>query len=168
MRNQPLRYYMHDGPSAFRFELAGDLDRDGAERLDQDWQTASSVIGGRSLIVDLTFITGLDTSGSALIARWHREGAQIVAKSKLSKELASAALGKPIDAPPRVTQPAQDGTWAPFRTSLSMIRKIASHVARVEPSTRAENTSSSSAVAHRNSPNLNGFDKTGRGLSRAL
>jgi hypothetical protein len=154
---------MHDGPSAFRFELAGDLNQEGAVRLAQDWRTASSVIGGRTLIVDMTFVTSLDESASALIAAWNREGAQIVAKSKLSMELAAAALGKPLASTPRVAQPADDETWRPFRTSLSAIRKIASHVTRVESSTDAENTSSSSADALRNSLNLNDLDKAGRG-----
>jgi hypothetical protein len=44
-----LRYYMHDGPSAFRFELAGQLDSNDAARLEQDWHTASSTIGDRTL-----------------------------------------------------------------------------------------------------------------------
>ena len=51
-----LQYYMLDGPSAFRFELAGDLDNEGARRLIQEWRTASSVIGVRKLIVDMTFL----------------------------------------------------------------------------------------------------------------
>ena len=41
MKNQALQYFMHDGPSAFRFELAGDLNNEGARRLQQDWRTAS-------------------------------------------------------------------------------------------------------------------------------
>jgi len=59
MKTQALRYYMHDGPAAFRFELAGDLNDEGARRLEQDWSTASSVIGDRLLIVDLTFVPAL-------------------------------------------------------------------------------------------------------------
>src|SRR5580658_9785239 len=56
MKHQTLQYYMHDGPSAFRFELAGDLTNEAARRLDQDWRTASSVIGDRALIVDMTYL----------------------------------------------------------------------------------------------------------------
>ena len=63
---------MHYGPAAFRFELAGELDAEGAHRLELDWLTASSVIGEHALIVDLTFVTGaLNKLGShlALAAR---------------------------------------------------------------------------------------------------
>src|SRR5260370_34805221 len=85
MKTQALRYYMHDGPTAFRFELAGDLNHEGARRLDQDWRTASSLIGDRRLIVDMTFVTGVDEKGRALITRWHREGARLIANSKASR-----------------------------------------------------------------------------------
>src|SRR5580693_3267770 len=75
MKNQTLKYYMHDGPSAFRFELAGDLNDEGAARLDQDWRTAS-VVGSRALIVDMTFVTNVDERGRALLGRWYAQGAQ--------------------------------------------------------------------------------------------
>src|SRR5579872_3951350 len=52
MKSQTLQYYMHDGPSAFRFELAGDLNNEAARDLDQAWRTASSMIGDRALVVD--------------------------------------------------------------------------------------------------------------------
>src|SRR5260370_42391853 len=67
MKNQALDFYMHDGPTAFRFELAGDLNYEGARRLHQAWRTASSVIGDRRLIIDMTFITSADEQGRALL-----------------------------------------------------------------------------------------------------
>ena len=42
MKSQTLQYYMHDGPSAFRFELAGSLDNEGARELEQAWRTAEA------------------------------------------------------------------------------------------------------------------------------
>jgi hypothetical protein len=38
---------MHEGPAAFRFELAGDLDAADAATLQQDWQTASPIMRNR-------------------------------------------------------------------------------------------------------------------------
>ncbi|PYT26656.1 MAG: hypothetical protein DMG57_20775 [Acidobacteria bacterium] len=64
MKTRPLQYYMHDRPSAFRFELSGELDCQGECRLDQDWRTASSTLGGRRLVVDITFLTGGSRSNS--------------------------------------------------------------------------------------------------------
>jgi hypothetical protein len=99
MRSQGLKYYMHDGPTAFRFELAGDLNGEGARRLEQDWRTAWSTLGDRRLIIDMTFVTGVDEQGSALIARWRRDGASFMARSKASRALAEAILGEALPEP---------------------------------------------------------------------
>ena len=70
-------YYMHDGSAAFRFQLTGDLSRDTVQDLEQARQTASSVIGQRHLIVDLTDLTGIDAAGRELLETWHLLGAQL-------------------------------------------------------------------------------------------
>ncbi len=102
MKNQALDFYMHDGPTAFRFELAGDLNYEGARRLHQAWRTASSVIGDRRLIIDMTFITSADEQGRALL------------DSKSSRELAESIVGERL---PEATAPtvASERTWLPFR-----------------------------------------------------
>jgi len=99
MRKHPLQYYMHDGPTALRFELTGDLNDEGARRLEQDWRTAWSTLGDRRLIIDMTFVTGVDEQGSALIARWQRDGASFIARSKASRALAEAILGEALPEP---------------------------------------------------------------------
>ena len=95
MKSQTLQYYMHDGPSAFRFELAGDLSNEAARDLDQAWRTASAVIGERALVVDMTFVTGAEKDGRSLLARWYAEGAQLIARSKVARELVEAIVGQP-------------------------------------------------------------------------
>jgi hypothetical protein len=117
MKNE-LQYYMHDGSSAFRFELAGDLNSEGAHRLERDWHTASSVIGHRNLIVNMTFVTSADEEGRALLARWHSDGAQLVAKSQGSRRLAEAITGAPLLEFASVARASSDQTWLPFRTSV--------------------------------------------------
>src|ERR1700676_3176695 len=112
MKNMALQYYMHDGPTAFRFELAGNLNDDGARRLDRDWRTVSPEIGDRRLIVDMTFVTGVDEQGRGLINRWHREGARLIANSKASRALAESILGEPL---PKSSAATPDRTWLPFR-----------------------------------------------------
>src|SRR5260370_3096239 len=87
---------MHDGPSAFQFELAGDLNNEAARDLDQAWRTASSMIGDRALVVDVTFVTGAGRDGRSLLARWYAEGAQLIARSKVSLALAEAIVGAPL------------------------------------------------------------------------
>ncbi len=83
--NQALKYYMHDGPSAFRFELSGDLSSEGARRLEQDWRSASSEIGRRTLNVDMTYVTSADEEGRALLRRSHYHGARLIARSKTTR-----------------------------------------------------------------------------------
>ena len=115
---------MHDGSTAFRFELAGDLNHEGARRLDQAWLTASSVIGDRGLIVDITFVTGVDEHGQALIARWHREGAQVIARSKASHALAELVLGEPLPAlSANASTDDSDRTWMAFLGSF-LVRAV--------------------------------------------
>src|SRR4051812_26313079 len=118
MKSQTLQYYMHDGPSAFRFELAGNLNNEAARDLAQAWRTASSMIGDRALVVDLTFVTGAEKEGRSLLARWYAEGAQLIAKSKASRALAEAIVGAPL---PEIASPGNAAawrTWLPFHTSF--------------------------------------------------
>jgi ABC-type transporter Mla MlaB component len=117
MKNQALQYYMHYGPTAFRFELAGDLNHEGAHRLDQDWRRASSAIGDRRLVVDMTFVTDVDGDGLALIIRWHRAGARFVANSKASRTLVESVLGETPLNPASASSSDADQTWLPFHTS---------------------------------------------------
>jgi len=90
MKIHTLHYYMHNGPTALRLELAGELSHQAVSRLDQEWRTASLVAGDRTLHVDITFLTSIDALGSALLDRWHREGARIMANSNASRALAES------------------------------------------------------------------------------
>jgi hypothetical protein len=100
MRTQALRYYMHDGPAAFRFHLAGHFDDESARRLEQDWRTASSVIGDRLLIVGITLVTSVANQARSLLARWHASGARLIANSPASHALAQSILGTSLPEPP--------------------------------------------------------------------
>jgi hypothetical protein len=91
-----MRYYMHDGPAAFRFELAGELDSNDAARLEQDWRTASSIVGNRTLILDMSFVTAIDEAVRSLFRRWHAAGAEFAANSRRSRELVESITGRPF------------------------------------------------------------------------
>lgn len=90
------RYYMHEGPTGFRFELAGDLDATDAASLAQDWHTASSLVGNRTLIIDVTFVTGIDEAMRSLFGRWYAAGAEFAAGPKRSRELVESVTGRPF------------------------------------------------------------------------
>jgi hypothetical protein len=116
MKNRLLQYYMHDGPTASRIELAGNLDCEAALRLDQDWRTDSSAIGDRKLIVDMTFVTNLAEEGKTLLRRWHQEGASLIANSTTSR-VAESVLGGPLPANTTETI-VSHRTWLPFHASF--------------------------------------------------
>jgi anti-anti-sigma regulatory factor len=82
VRKSDFTYYMHDSPGAFRFKFVGDLCHHSTADLDQARQTASSIFGGRSLIVDLTGVESMDDAGRELIAKWHILGARFVVTTR--------------------------------------------------------------------------------------
>ena len=110
--NGDFCYYMHDGTTAFSFELAGRLSDDGARELQQAWRTASSVIGYRSLIVDLSYVTGIDVAGQRLLRGWHDQGAQLVAKSLEARALVQSITGQSVG---DISAAARHSTWLPFQ-----------------------------------------------------
>jgi hypothetical protein len=87
---------MHGGPAAFRFELAGDLDANDAARLERDWRTASPIVGNRTLIIDVSFVTGIDEAVRSLFKRWYDGGAEFAASSKRSRELVESITERPF------------------------------------------------------------------------
>lgn len=90
-----MRYYIHAGSAAFRYELAGDLDADDAARLDREWRSASITIGNRVVVVDMSFVTGIDEAARSLFKRWYARGAEFAASSKQSRELVESITEHP-------------------------------------------------------------------------
>ena len=115
MKNSNFTYYMHDGPTAFSFEMAGALSADDAAELDHAWRTASAIIGDRALVVDLSFVTRIDDAGRNLLRAWHENGATLVANSPTSLSLAESIIGAPLPAAASAPTP----TYGPFWTQLT-------------------------------------------------
>jgi hypothetical protein len=109
-----LRFYVHDGTTALSFEIAGRLSDDGADELQHAWRTASLVIGDRSLIVDLSYVTGIDVAGRRLVRRWHDRGAQLVARSPEARVLVQSITGQSAG---ELTAGARHSTWLPFQAA---------------------------------------------------
>jgi hypothetical protein len=76
MGNQSLQYCTHVEQKAVRLELAGSLSDKGVHCAYQAWQTALSIIGDRTLIIDITFVSDAHQRGRALLLSWHENGAQ--------------------------------------------------------------------------------------------
>jgi hypothetical protein len=90
-----MNYYIHGGPSALRFELAGDVNAGDASRLEQDWRGVSSTIGNRLLVVDVSFVTGIDEAARSLFKRWYARGAEFAASSRQSREVVESITEHP-------------------------------------------------------------------------
>jgi hypothetical protein len=131
MKSQTLQYYMHDGPSAFQFELAGDLNNEAAYELEQAWRTASSVVGDRALVVDMTFVTDAGKDGRSLLARWYAEGAQLIARSRVSRALAETIIDGPLPEIASTGDVRAARTWLPFHISFGVAVLMAALLAPV-------------------------------------
>jgi hypothetical protein len=116
-----MRHYMHDGPAAFRFELAGDLDANDAATLERDWHTASSIEGYRTLIIDVSFVTGIDEAARSLFKRWYARGAEFAAGSKRSRELVEWITERPFTQ--ELPHPPTFQPWLSFK-SLPLARHL--------------------------------------------
>jgi len=114
IKKSDLVYYIHDGSAALRFRLSGDLSGDGVRELEQAWRTASSIVRGRCLVVDLSSVTGMDDAGRELLERWQVEGARLVADSSAAKDRIESMIGRPVAL--RGTAP-KPYTWPPFRVA---------------------------------------------------
>jgi hypothetical protein len=89
------RYYIHDGPAAFRLELSGNLLKHCVAELEQAWSTASSAIGERAFLVDVTSLKSLDDAARELLRRWHAAGAQLAGHSPDTKLLINSITREP-------------------------------------------------------------------------
>jgi ABC-type transporter Mla MlaB component len=96
MKSPAFNYYMHEGPTAFSIELAGVMAAEGVKKLEQDWRSASESIGKKELVVDLSFVTDIDSAGRQLLLRWRRNGATVIANTPQSRALVESTIGRPV------------------------------------------------------------------------
>lgn len=83
-----LKYYIHDGTEAFRFQLLGDLRDTDVKELSGCWETARSTFGGRKLVLDLNGLRSTDEVGKEWLLAMVREGAVCVPESYFRTNLA--------------------------------------------------------------------------------
>jgi ABC-type transporter Mla MlaB component len=122
MKSAAFSYYMHEGPKAFSIELAGVLAAEAAKKLEQDLRSASEVIGEKELVVDLSYVTEIDSSGCQLLLSWRRNGATLVANRPESRALAESIIGRPLPPVGRIaytSTPYRPGSF--FRDVLPII-----------------------------------------------
>ena len=92
--------YQHDHVDMFRFVLMGDLDGSSVDELQHAWTTASSVLDGKPLVVDVSMLVHVDDKGLALLKRMQRAGAKFgpASSPELLRGLGLASGDKRTDA----------------------------------------------------------------------
>src|SRR5579864_6023969 len=86
-----LRITIHDSSKGTTFKLEGKLAGAWVQELEQCWITASSALEGRSMTVDLTQVSFVDTDGKSLLERMCSTGADLVATGPLTKAICEEA-----------------------------------------------------------------------------
>jgi hypothetical protein len=99
VKGESLQYYIHDEPDALRLELSGSLSGEGAQSVYQAWRTALSIVAGRPVIADITFVAEADERGRGVLQAWRRNGVRIVAGSPASQAVAGGSPGERRSAP---------------------------------------------------------------------
>jgi ABC-type transporter Mla MlaB component len=91
--------YQHDSATMFQFVLRGELIGDRVRDLEHAWNTATSILAGKELVVDIAGITNADPSGVDLLSRMRESGARLSAALPPESEGFLRSLGVSVAAP---------------------------------------------------------------------
>ena len=92
-----MAIYIHDEAARLRLRVTGELDERAAKELASCWTTASSVVGARKIVVDLTGLTGAQEPGRQLLEALFREGVEFLGQSEVQTKLIAAITGKRLE-----------------------------------------------------------------------
>jgi len=93
-----MNIYQHDGADAFQFVLNGELSGAAVQELRWRWETASSILNGKELTVDISGITDADDFGRALLSLMRESGARFTASTPPASEDLARCFGLPTAA----------------------------------------------------------------------
>ena len=84
-----LKISTHENDQKVRLQIEGALAGCWVKELELTWRMARAALRGRSLWVDLTGTTRVDTAGQYLLKLMHKEGAQFLASGPAMQALIS-------------------------------------------------------------------------------
>src|SRR5579864_3930592 len=93
--------YLNDSVLTFEFVLHGELTGDAVRSLEQAWITATSLLNGKEVFVDVSALTASDTQGFELLSRMTESGARLRAARPPQSEDFLRSLGVLVVEPPR-------------------------------------------------------------------
>ena len=93
--------YLNDSVTSFEFVLKGELSGAAVRSLEQAWVTATSILGGKEVSVEVSGLTAADDAGVELLYRMTASGARLTAALPPDSEELLRSLGIPVAAPVR-------------------------------------------------------------------
>jgi ABC-type transporter Mla MlaB component len=90
-----MELYQHDGRSTFRFVLRGSLAGRWVQELEYAWVTASSVLKGKEVVVDVCGVAEIDEHGVNLLSRMRAKGVRLVANTPPESPVVADLMGIP-------------------------------------------------------------------------
>ena len=101
-----MQMYLKDSASTFEFVLRGELTGHAVENLEHAWVTATSILHGKDVLIDVSALTDADSEGVALLCRIRGSGARLRAALPPRSPVFLRFLGVRVATPPR-----QDSPW---------------------------------------------------------
>ncbi len=112
-----MEMYLNDSAQAFEFVLRGKLTGGHVKSLEQAWITATSILNGKDLLVEVSTLTAADAEGIELLYRMAGAGACLKADLPPDSGEFLRSLGVPVAAP----RPRNGRRWGLRR----LIRSVA-------------------------------------------
>jgi hypothetical protein len=99
--------YLNDSVKTFEFVLQGELKGDAVRGLECAWITATSILDGKEVFVEVSALTAADAKGIELLHRMTASGARLRAAPQPNSKEFLQCLGVVEAAPPR----RRDRSW---------------------------------------------------------
>jgi hypothetical protein len=96
-----MQMYLNDSVKTFEFVLQGELAGDAVRSLEHAWITATSILDGKEVFVDVSHLTAADAEGIELLDRITASGARLRAAPQPHSEEFLRSLGVVVGAPLR-------------------------------------------------------------------
>ena len=100
-----MQMYLNDSVKTFEFVLQGELTGNSVQSLEYAWITATSILNGKEVLVDVSALTAADAQGIELLDRMTGSGARLRAALPPHSEEFLRSLGVLVVAPPRRGSP---------------------------------------------------------------
>ena len=96
-----MQMYPNDSAETFEFVLRGELAGDAVQSLKYAWITATSILNGKEVLVDVSALTAADAGGIELLDSMTESGARLRAALPPHSEEFLRSLGVLVATPPR-------------------------------------------------------------------